>query len=308
MGAPSFLLGGDVKSSWRRSEWSDWATGDVCIFLFGSWLSVFVYTGNYWTGNLSSRVQAQISEDQWRETGVSERPRACVAHTRKGFMSYSSWRKYKQPQERPGDLRGDTSGGGGGQEEDVTTLQWGKYHLLSIFFFLMTTITTEITSKIEVIEMHANWSRWSEALSEWKGSAVGFQETLLMRLTCPCSYQKKQAPSPSPFCLWIVTHSEDWMVRRRRSVVIATESDGYQGSWNRKVCSGHWGILICVAGCFRCRPELDPASCRPHSLLLKPPSSRQTDKERWTLAWGLGWTLPTAITLAFIIETPVPCS
>lgn len=135
MGAPSFLLGGDVKSSWRRSEWSDWATGDVCIFLFGSWLSVFVYTGNYWTGNLSSRVQAQISEDQWRETGVSERPRACVAHTRKGFMSYSSWRKYKQPQERPGDLRGDTSGGGGGQEEDVTTLQWGKYHLLSIFFF-----------------------------------------------------------------------------------------------------------------------------------------------------------------------------
>ena len=98
-----------MSSSLRRNGWYNWPTGDVCVLLLlllESWWAVSIYTESHRTGNLA--VGSRLKSLKISETGNSS---AWVpAHA--SIASYSSWRKNKQPQERPWGLRQDTSGGG----------------------------------------------------------------------------------------------------------------------------------------------------------------------------------------------------
>lgn len=104
------------------------------------------------------------------------------------------------------------------------------------FFKKMTTITTAIVSKIEATEIHPDRSRWSEALSEWNGPAVELRD-VTDEINMPLELSEEAGTISVTFCPWIVTHSENWMVQRRRHVVMATERDGHLGTRKWKLPS-----------------------------------------------------------------------
>lgn len=205
-------------------------------------------------------------------------------------MSYSLWGKYKQPQKRPWDLRWGTSGGEG--QEDVMMISEGNTTLWAFFFLQMTTITRAIPSKIEAIEIHPDRSRWSEALSEWKGPAVGFRD-VTEEINMPLQISGGSGTLPVIFCPWIVANNENWMTWRGRNVVMATEAIVVREPGRGSFCLAHQGVLICVASCCCSRAEY-PARWRSHSLHYNPPFSKQTYKESWALVSGLSMTLSMA--------------
>lgn len=52
-------------------------------------------------------------------------------------------------------------------------------------------------------------------------------------INMPLQISERAGTIPAMFCPWMVTHSENWMIWR--SVVMATERDGHQGTWKRKL-------------------------------------------------------------------------
>ena len=135
----------------------------------------------------------------------------------------------------------------------------------------MTTITTAIVSKFEATEIHPDKSKWSEAISEWKGPAGGFRD-ITDEINNPLAPSEEAGTISITFCPWIVPHSENWMVQGRRDVVMVTERDGPWRIWKWKRPAQR-GILTCVTGGSDYRADLDPARWRAQSLtgILHPP-------------------------------------
>lgn len=141
----------------------------------------------------------------------------------------------------------------------------------------MTTITTAIVSKFEATEIHPDKSKWSEAISEWKGPAVGFRDvtdeinnplapseeagTISITLSLNCPPQWKLDGTGKKACC----HGN-----KKRWSLENLEMEASSTARNSDVCD-RW-----------LRPQSRLRSCQMKSSVFdwNPPPSRQTYKKR----------------------------
>ena len=201
-----------------------------------------------------SRLQAQISEDQW------DRKQQCLsARTRKHrillIVEEEQTAARKALRFKTGHIWRRSSGVGCGDVpgRKITPSEQLKKKK-------KTTITTAIVSKTEATEIHPDKSKWSEAISEWKGPAMGFRD-ITDEINNPLVPSEEAGTISTMFYPWIVTQGENWMVQGRRHVVMVTERDGPWRIWKWKH-PAQWGILTCVTGGSDHRADLDPARWR----------------------------------------------